>query len=388
MEEATIVSWLVPSGAAVRAGDPVLVIETDKVETEIAAEETGYLVPLVASGAVASVGSVLGELHPSPPPDAGDAPGNISARPPGSAAANGKEAIVPAWRRVRASMAARSLARSRDVDLDRVDGTGPGGRVVHDDVEQFLAGGESLHPDASGSRAASPPAQPAASDGETFLPPAGTIRLAGRRAAIARHLERSRANAVPLTLNRFAPCRGLCELRERVNRNGSPETFTITEVAARLVVAVLRRHPQLNARATPEGADLFEAVNLGVAVDTDEGLIVPVVHHAEHLNLRSLAARLRALVAASRSATLSSADLEHGTFTITNLGAYQVDFGTPVLNWPQVAILGLGRISAATGQPQIGLSLTVDHRLIDGVPAARFLDDVASAFDDPGSALL
>jgi pyruvate dehydrogenase E2 component (dihydrolipoamide acetyltransferase) len=160
-------------------------------------------------------------------------------------------------------------------------------------------------------------------------------------------------------------------------------------VAARLVVAVLRRHPHLNARATPEGAELVEAVNLGVAVDTDEGLVVPVVRHADHLNLDSLAARLRALVTACRSHSLSPADLEQGTFTITNLGAYQVDFGTPVLNWPQVAILGLGRISAdPTGQPQIGLSLTVDHRLIDGVPAARFLDDVAYAFDHPDSALL
>jgi pyruvate dehydrogenase E2 component (dihydrolipoamide acetyltransferase) len=268
-------------------------------------------------------------------------------------------------------MAARALARHRAVDLATVTGTGPGGRIVAADVQRALA------------------PVPESLEGPTALKPSGAIRLSGRRGAVARHLEATRAGAVPLTINRFTACGGLLNLRDLAVRRHPELRPTLTDVAARLVAATVAHHPLLNARATAAGADCYDRVNLAVAVDTDDGLVVPVVQDADRLGVVALASRLRRLVETARQGRLTTADVELGTFTVTNLGAYGVDFGTPVLNWPQVAILGLGRVADGSGGvPTIGLSLTVDHRLVDGVPAARFLDDVAVAFADPGSVLL
>jgi pyruvate dehydrogenase E2 component (dihydrolipoamide acetyltransferase) len=410
MEEAVVVRWLAGPGQPVEPGQPVLVVETDKVEVEICAETAGYLQPVSQPGDVVPVGATLGLLHHGPgeeairpphpdtnqqtaaragaaglPAPAGSAglppPGGAAGLPPPGGSANNGHA-PPSWHELRASMAARSLARHHAVDLNAVTGTGPGGRIIAADVEQALARADATEP-ARPSPSTAP--QPLA----TALEPAGTIRLSGRRAAVARHLEAARAGAVPLTLNRFAPCGGLLALRNLALRRHPDLRPTVTEVAARLVAAVAAHHPTINARATAEGADCYRHVNLAIAVDTDDGLVAPVVRDADRVGVAELAARLRQLVEAARHGRLSTTDVELGTFTLTNLGAYGVDFGTPVLNWPQIAILGLGRIAGEPPDgPSVGLSLTVDHRLVDGVPAARFLDDVAAAFADPGSVLL
>jgi pyruvate/2-oxoglutarate dehydrogenase complex dihydrolipoamide acyltransferase (E2) component len=394
MEEAVVVRWLAGPGQPVEPGQPVLVVETDKVEVEVCAETAGYLQPVSQPGDVVPVGATLGLLHHGPgeaairPPHpdtdrqaAVGPPGRPGGQPPaGVSGGNGHGPL--SWRELRASMAARSLARHHAVDLNAVTGTGPGGRIVAADVEQALARADATEP---ARPAPSTAPQPLATPPE----PAGRIRLSGRRAAVARHLEAARAGAVPLTLNRFAPCGGLLALRNLALRRHPDLRPTVTEVAARLVAAVAARHPTINARATAEGADCYRHVNLAVAVDTDDGLVAPVVRDADRVGVAELAARLRQLVEAARHGGLSTTDVELGTFTLTNLGAYGVDFGTPVLNWPQIAILGLGRIAGEPPDgPSVGLSLTVDHRLVDGVPAARFLDDVAAAFADPGSVLL
>lgn len=384
MEEARVVRWLARPGEPVEAGQPVVVVETDKVEVEVCAEAAGHLEPVSEPGDVLPVGATLGLLRsdpdepPATPPFSsldGQAPSAVSEdRPatPVTALTAGNGDAPPSWWELRASMAARSLARRRSIDLTTVTGTGPGGRIVAADVERAVT--EAAHPhDETTAR----------------IEPAGTIRLSGRRGAVARHLEAARAGAVPLTLNRFAPCRGLVALRDLALRRYPELRPTVTDVAARLVASVVAHHPTLNARATADGADCYAHVNLAVAVDTDDGLVVPVVREANRLGVAELASRLRQLAEAARGKRLAPSDLELGTFTLTNLGAYGVDFGTPVLNWPQIAILGLGRVTeGASGDPTIGLSLTVDHRLVDGVPAARFLDDVATAFVDPESVLL
>lgn len=380
MEEAQVIRWLAAPGEPVEAGQPVVVVETDKVEVEVCAEAAGYLEPVSQPGDVVPVGATLGRLRTAPgeppaplattghpEPRSGGAENRLAVRPVATAG-NGH---TPSWRQLRASMAARALARHRAVDLATVTGTGPGGRIVAADVERALA----------------PVPEPL--EGPSALKPSGTIRLSGRRGAVARHLEATRAGAVPLTINRFTACGGLLNLRELAVRRHPEVRPTLTDVAARLVASTVAHHPMLNARATAAGADCYDRVNLAVAVDTDDGLVVPVVQDADRLGVVALASRLRRLVETARQGRLSTADVELGTFTLTNLGAYGVDFGTPVLNWPQVAILGLGRVADGSGGvPTIGLSLTVDHRLVDGVPAARFLDDVAVAFADPGSVLL
>ena len=380
MEEAQVIRWLAAPGEPVEAGQPVVVVETDKVEVEVCAEAAGYLEPVSQPGDVVPVGATLGRLRTAPgeppaplattghpEPRSGGAENRLAVRPVATAG-NGH---TPSWRQLRASMAARALARHRAVDLATVTGTGPGGRIVAADVQRALA------------------PVPESLEGPTALRPSGTIRLSGRRGAVARHLEATRAGAVPLTINRFTACGGLLNLRELAVRRHPEVRPTLTDVAARLVASTVAHHPMLNARATAAGADCYDRVNLAVAVDTDDGLVVPVVQDADRLGVVALASRLRRLVETARQGRLSTADVELGTFTLTNLGAYGVDFGTPVLNWPQVAILGLGRVADGSGGvPTIGLSLTVDHRLVDGVPAARFLDDVAVAFADPGSVLL
>jgi pyruvate dehydrogenase E2 component (dihydrolipoamide acetyltransferase) len=266
-------------------------------------------------------------------------------------------------------MAARACARQVGVALEDIAGSGPGGRVVRADVERVAALG-------------SPPT----SDRVPAPAPRAAPALGGHRRAIADHLQLARDRCVPLTVNRFAPCNGLIRLR-RTLANAAPDTPpTLTECAAVVVARILVGHPTLNGTIRDDGSglDLAAAVTLGIAVDTEEGLIVPTIADAHLLGVTAFAGELRAKVLRARARRASAADLANGTFTLTNLGQLDVDFGTPVLNWPQVAILGLGRVRGQDGEHEMGLSLTVDHKFIDGVPAARFLRDVAAAFEEPG----
>ncbi len=253
--------------------------------------------------------------------------------------------------------AARKLAKEQGIDVRAVSGTGPGGRVTREDVEAAIAAG-------------------------LTTAPAGEP-LRGMRKAIAAHMLQSVQSTAQLTITTEAD---VTELVARHLRLRGEFAVTITDLVIEAVAAALRAHPRLNATASADAVQYHTEIDVGVAVAVDDGLIVPVLRDADRKALRDLAAESRALAEKARAGRLAADDVRGGTFTVTNLGMYGVDAFTPILDTPQVATLGVGRIveKPAVHDGQIVarrmmiLSLTFDHRIVDGVPAAAFLRDVVA----------
>ena len=273
--------------------------------------------------------------------------------------------------RTGASPRARRAARQAEVDISRVQGTGPFGRVEQRDVDAYLEARSAVQP------------QP------------GAAATAIRR-VIAQRMIRSAQSTAPVTLVTEVDATELVLLRQRLEpmiagRTGYPLSYDL--LLARIVGLALGEFPALNAHITDQGAELVESVNLGIAVDTPRGLLVPVLHDVSEKDLEALARELGGLMDRARRGSILPSEMEGGTFTITNLGGYGVDAFTPLINLPECAILGVGRIAAkpVVQQGQIAirqmmtLSLTFDHRVVDGGPAARFLQRVSHLIQTAGS---
>jgi pyruvate dehydrogenase E2 component (dihydrolipoamide acetyltransferase) len=274
---------------------------------------------------------------------------------------------------VRASPIARRLAADNGIELATLVGSGPGGRIVEADVQAAIA-----------ARAAAPAAAPSVDRKVRER-----IPLIGMRRTIAERLRSSLSSTAPVTLTREVAAETFVVARERLNAKlGTPIPYDALFV--KLLALALRERPQLNAVIEGDAIIVLDEINVGVAVAVPEGLIVPVVRDADRLPLAEIAAAVRELSERARANRLRIEDVSGGTATITNLGGYGVDAFTPIINPPQSAILGVGRIQdrpvARDGQLVVGktcvLSLTFDHRVADGVPAARLLDDVVRMMND------
>ncbi len=370
-ETGTLVRWLRQPGEAVERGEPLMEVETDKAVVEVEAPASGRLgTPLVGEGETVPVGQVIAhilgpdEADPggrpgpistsspeppaTPPPDALRAPGGGDDRRPGS----------PARLSVPASPKARRLAAERGIDLSTVRGSGPEGAVLATDLPQVGA----------------PAATPA------------TMSRIWR--LMAERTTASWTSAPHFFLVREVDAGRLVEWRAALRREGLGATYTDLLVLA--VAGALRRHPGMN--ATWDGAPVLRPeVNLAVAVETEEGLVAPVIHRADRLSPAEVVEVRRALVERARAGRLRPGDLEGGTFTLSNLGMYGVDAFNAVLNERQAGILAVGRIADAVvaieGRPVVRpravLTLSCDHRLTDGARAARFLDDLAALIEEP-----
>jgi pyruvate dehydrogenase E2 component (dihydrolipoamide acetyltransferase) len=280
--------------------------------------------------------------------------------------------------RVKASPLARRIARERGIDLAQLRGTGPEGRIVAEDVERADA-------------APKPVAAPAAVAGEPEVEPLTSIRK-----TIARRLTKA-WEAPVFQISMSADMTRAQELRERlVELTHEGETKpTISDLITKASAAALLRHPQVNAHYENETLTRFPNANVGMAVATDRGLLVPVIRSADRLTLAEIAAARADLVERSRSGKLQQTDLEDGTFTVSNLGMYGIEHFIAVLNPPQVAILAVGAIEekpvVVDGdfdvKPMMSLTLTADHRALDGSVAAEFLGTVRSFLEEPGLAL-
>jgi pyruvate dehydrogenase E2 component (dihydrolipoamide acetyltransferase) len=275
-------------------------------------------------------------------------------------------------REVRASPVAKRLASEHHVDLAQVIGTGGGGRITEKDVLAFI----------EAQRPAKPQAAPAAPQGEA-------IPLAGTRATIARRMHHSLESMAQLTLHTEADVTELVAMRESLKQQ-VPITFT--DLVVRACALALRQHPRLNATLDGETIRLLPQVNIGLAVALDEGLIVPVMRDADRQSLTNLAqARIR-LAERARANQLTLDEVSGGTFTVTNLGNYDIDAFTPIINPPEAAILGVGRIvekvviyqGKISQRAMMTLSLTFDHRLVDGAPASAFLQSIKQLLESPG----
>jgi len=384
MEEAVLVAWKAAPGARVRKDDIVLVLETDKVTFEMPSPGEGLLHPLVPPGSRIAVGQVVGYLaadaaelarlaaeHPA----AAAAAEPTAAGRPAAAAEAPPAAPGPAPARVKASPAARAIARAHGIELAGVAGSGPGGRIVRADV---LAALERPRP--------APAAPFAAASPLTVLE---DIPITGVRRAIFRNMQASLATQAQITLHTEASAEALLRLRQRRKEAGAPVSYNAVFVQA--IARALRRHPRLNASVEGDRIRVWREIHVGVAMDFGGGLFVPKVRHADAKTLAEIEDELRRLTEAGRAGRLTLDEMSLGTFTLTNLGAWGVDRFTPIVNPPESAILGVGRIEekavAAGGEvrvePRVALSLTFDHRIIDGAAGAAFLQTVSRFVEEP-----
>lgn len=399
MHEGTVQRFFKALGEDVRQGEPLYEVETEKVLYEVEAPASGILaIALVEDGAtvdcgamvaiIAEPGEDLGQLKAhygdGAAPSAAQPKPASSALPSQPATREASPASKPAGRRP-VSPVARKLAAEAGIDIDKVQGTGPGGRVTREDVERAVREGIAADAPSAGASAASSAATPAAAQ-PSVAAERRTIPFRGMRKTIAERMHQSLSDCAQLTITTEADVTVAAELRERLSRDFN---FTYTDMLVQAVARALLRHPQMNARL--EGAEIVLAgeVNVGMAVALEQGLIVPVIRNAAHLSLRDIAASTRELGEKARAGGLKLEDVSGGTFTITNLGTYGVDAFTPILNLGETGILGVGRIvekpavhrGEITRRSMMTLSLTFDHRIIDGAPAAAFLRTVVEIFN-------
>jgi pyruvate dehydrogenase E2 component (dihydrolipoamide acetyltransferase) len=377
MEEGTFAGWLKQSGDSVSAGEPLFALESDKVTLDVESLDSGILfVPpnSPATGATVVVGQSLGFLLAAgeAAPDAANAGQPAAVSTPESAVATASSAVVANTPtrdgRTPVTPRARRVAAELGVDTTRLQGTGRGGRIREADV-----------------RAAA-----------TNLPAeAHTVPITTLRRTIARRMMESQQNTAPVTLTSRADATALVALRNQWKLKPGPAP-SYTDILAKLAAIVLQKHPALGGRWEADHIVQSGKAHIGIAVDTPEGLLVPVLRDVASASLADLARRSRELIEAAQSRRLRSEDLAGGTFTITNLGGFGIDAFTPIINFPETAVLGVGAIrqeavvlkgGGLAAREQVTLSLTFDHRVVDGAPAARFLQDLVQLIEVPPPAV-
>ena len=400
MESGTIVKWLKSEGERVEKGEPLYELDTDKVTQEVEADASGVLLQIAVQEGEVPVGRTIavigeeGEEVPAstngaeePPPGAAEsrvqtveAPSQAPAREAEREEVRGAPAEPPApvpvqrdGGRVKASPLARRIARERGIDLAAIAGTGPEGRIVAEDVERVQVGAPAATP-------------------RVAAEPTGEVErreLTSIRKTIARRL--TEAWQIPVfQLQASADMTRANALVERLREGGTKAT--VTDVLTKVCAAGLIRHREVNAQWTEDAILTFPTANVGIAVATPQGLVVPVIRGAERLRLAEIAAARADVVGRARDGKLAREDLEDGTFTISNLGMFGVEKFTAVLNPPQAAIVAVGATEeqpvAVDGEvvvrPMLTLTATFDHRAVDGAPAAEFLQTVKELLEEPG----
>jgi pyruvate dehydrogenase E2 component (dihydrolipoamide acetyltransferase) len=447
MEVGEIIRWLVQEGDQVEQGQVIMEVMTDKVVADLEASASGVLKGIregVVEGAIVPVGETFAfiaepdeavpnlpplapsEIRESPPPSP-----TPSAPPPTSAPSEAKEPAKPG--RVRATPVARRLAKELSVDLSQVPGTGPGGRVKDEDVRAFAEAQKATPPDettavkaspvarrvarelgidiakVSGTgpegrikeedvrayaeaRSAVPAAQPANEDAE-WLELNSIQRLTGQR------MLESVQTAPQFGLTVNADVTNLLWLREALMERIVTETGerpSVTALLVKIAAAALKRYPRANASFEDGKIKLHPKANVGVAVGTDDGLAVPVIKDADQKSLSQVTQELKAFQEKAEKKRFTADDLSEGTFTISNLGMYGIDRFNAIINPPESAILAVGRmVKTPMGMPDdtialrpiMSLTLTIDHRSMDGIQAAKFLIEIKEGIEKPYSLL-
>ncbi|MGQ0732205.1 MAG: dihydrolipoamide acetyltransferase family protein [Acidobacteriota bacterium] len=394
--EGTIVRWMKKVGDRVDRDEPLFEISTDKVDAEIPSPAAGTLIDIaVKEGDTVPVNSVVGTIGAEgeaaaaparaaePPQDARKAPAAPAAPAEYDAPdTQGDASGAPDESGVRSSPLVRRIAKEHHVDLGRISGTGIGGRVTKKDILGYLEGAESAAP-----------AAPAPATRPAGVAPAGAeiVPMSVMRRKIAEHMVLSRRTSAhvysvfEVNYTRVEELRR--SRRDEYERRGVKLTYTA--FIAKVVVDTLRRHRVVNASIDGDNIVYRGEVNLGIAVALEQGLIVPVVKQADEMNLLGLARAIADVAERARSKKLSPEEVHGGTFTITNPGNFGAQFGLPIINQPQVAILGVGTIEkrAVVMDDAIGirlmgyLTLGYDHRLVDGAVADQFMADVKAGLE-------
>ncbi len=424
--DARVAKWLKKEGDAVSAGEPLVELETDKIDLEVAAPKAGVLSRIAhGDGADVKVGEVLGVIEEgdgrrpeggakpaaetrepeaaSRQPEAGTREPAAGSRQPEAGSrepvagsrqleAGSREPSAAPGDKRRATPAAKNAAAQNAVDLTTVQGTGDAGRVMRRDVESAAA----RPAPKSEQRPLTPVREERRQNGDRQEE---RVRMSKRRATIARRLVEAQSTAAMLTTFNEVDMSAIQAVRER-HKQAFKERHGVglglTSFFVKAVVGALREFPRINAEIQGDEMVLKHYFDIGIAVGASEGLVVPVLRDADRLSFAQIEGKVREFAKAAEDGTLSLADLRGGTFTITNGGVFGSLLSTPILNPPQVGILGLHAIKdrpvAVNGQVQIRpmmyTALTYDHRIVDGSEAVQFLVRVKQLVEDPGALLL
>ncbi len=373
MQSGKIVEWLKKEGEYVQKGEAILVVEGEKTTFEIEAPESGtlskILVQVGTDVQVAQPVAVIGEAGASS--QTATPPKTIQQESPSAPAA---AKSFTATDRIIASPAARRLAQDYRVDIATLSGTGPGGRITREDV---LAAVKQT---------------PASAQTVSKVSQATVLRktkLEGVRKVVAERLAFSARTAVPVTITAEADASKLVAMKEKESH------IAFTAFAVKAAAKALEKHTVINSTIDGEEVTTYSDINIAVAINTEQGLVAPVIQKANSKSLKQINDEIESLSQKAKENRLTIENLTGGTFTVTNLGAYDVESFAPIINPPQCAILGLGRIAykpfaldgRLSARPSTMLTLVFDHRIVDGVPAARFLQDLKRNLEDPDSLL-
>lgn len=394
--EATVGRWLKQPGDPVAAGDVVVELETDKVNVEVHAEQGGVLEAIAKpEGQNVGIGDVLATLANGaaaaavPAAASAEAAAPVAAQP-SSAPANGQAHVSPV---------AKKLAEEKDIDLSRITGTGPGGRITKQDVEKFTA-----QPAPAAAASTAPAKRDVPPAGVESVPAGGErreerVRMSRRRQTIAARLLEAQHNAAMLTTFNEADMSAIIELRKR-RKDAFKEAHGVNlgfmSFFTNAVVAALKAFPNLNAEIQGDEILVKRYYDIGIAVSTDEGLVVPVVRDADRKSFAEIERDIAVMASRAREGKLTLPELQGGTFTITNGGVFGSLMATPILNAPQVGILGMHKIqerpvavdSQVVIRPMMYLALSYDHRIVDGKESVSFLVRVKELIEDPGVLLV
>jgi len=406
LDEGKIIEWYVEKGQSIQSGDALVKMETDKVVTDIPSPKSGVISARYGSiGDSIKVGSALVEIdiegveakdaqdiNQEEPAKAvtesvdeegfGGVVGTIELAGDGAYLPAGDEGISSpnepkARKKALATPVARAMARDLGIDINQVVGTGPAGRVTKKDIESHR-----------------PPA-PQRSVGSIEAPRQRTEPLSQIRKTIAKNMLRSKQNTAHMAIMEEVEVSTLIEARSRLNEALKHDQIKLSYLPfiIQAIVRALKKHPVLNAELDMENERIIykDYINLGIAMDTDDGLVVPVIHDADKKSLTDLAHEIKSLADKARERKLTLDDLKDGTFSITSYGSIGGYFAVPVIAYPQVAIFGIGRIAqkpvVKDGEIVIGnimpISMSVDHRIVDGAEVSRFVNDVLSYLKDP-----
>lgn len=380
MEEGKFLAWLKKNGDFIKEGEPLFTLESDKAAQEVEAIDSGILrIPLDGPkpGDIIKVGHVLGYLlaEGEAPPTTSPKTSPADLESPqikssdktscGFSESAGHQS-PSAGDTFPASPRARRAAKEHRVDLSTLTPTGQGGRIRERDV---LAASIKLSPNSM-----------------------REVPITTMRRTIAARMVNSLDNTAPVTITCRCDATQLVTFREQLKAGGASSVPSYTDIIAKITASALIAHPLLTARWDTERLLMPDHIHIGIAVDTDAGLLVPVLREVSTSSITAIANQSIQLIEAARAGRLSSADMQGGCFTITNLGSFGIEAFTPIINYPETAILGLGAIlrepvaledGTIASSQQMTLSLTFDHRILDGAPAARFLHTLRQCIESP-----
>jgi pyruvate dehydrogenase E2 component (dihydrolipoamide acetyltransferase) len=391
-ETGKVISWRKREGEQVAKGEPLLEVETDKAVVEVESPGDGILSSVSArEGAVIPVGQTIAWLlAPGEAPPLATAPAQTGRRQDSAAGSSAASAgastpTAPVPSELRISPKARRLAREHGVDVARLRGSGPGGEILAEDIMNAAKG-------AGASAATAPAAVPVTEKPQTAAGQIEQLGTVGR--LMAARTAQSWTTVPHFFVTRDVEAGGLLEVQERLSvevERAQGLKATLTDLLVALVARVLAKHPRMNASWVSEGIRHNPEINVAIAVAVEEGVVAPVLHKANLSKIADIAVRRRELAERAKSGRLQPADINGGTFTISNLGMYDVDAFTAIIVPPQAGILAVGRaadrVIAVDGRPAVRpmmtLTLSTDHRVADGARAARFMNDLVDAIREP-----